>query len=89
VNNGDAGSLSLRREWDVKVSMLTSTAAFMRAALGVHLARLRDARTEQDRGASAVELAIITAVIITIAGIILLAVRTFVQNQSNQINGGG
>jgi hypothetical protein len=61
----------------------------MRAMLGVHLARLRDARTGQDRGASAVELAIITAVIITIAGIILLAVRTFVQNQSNQINGGG
>jgi uncharacterized membrane protein len=74
---------------DAKVSTLNSSAAFMRAMLGMHLARLREARAEQDRGASAVELAIITAVIITIAGIILAAVNIFVTNQSNKINGGG
>jgi Flp pilus assembly protein TadG len=61
----------------------------MRAMLGVHLARLREARAELDRGASAVELAIITAVIITIAGIILAAINIFVKNQSQQIQGGG
>lgn len=73
---------------DEIVSTLNSAAAFMRAMLGVHLARLSDARAEQDRGASAVELAIITAVIITIAGIILLAVQQFVQKKSDQIGNG-
>jgi hypothetical protein len=74
---------------DAKVNTLNSSAAFMRAMLGVHLARLREARAELDRGASAVELAIITAVIITIAGIILAAINIFVKNQSQQIQGGG
>jgi UPF0716 family protein affecting phage T7 exclusion len=73
---------------DEIVSTLNSAGAFMRAMLGVHIARLREARAEQDRGASAVELAIITAVIITIAGIILLAVQQFVQKKSDQIGNG-
>ena len=63
--------------------------AYMRTVLGRRLARLSEARAAQDRGASAVELAIITAVILVIAGIILAAIKTFVTNQSGQINGGG
>ncbi len=63
--------------------------AYMRTVLGSRLARLREAQAAQDRGASAVELAIITAVILVIAGIILAAIKTFVTNQSGQINGGG
>jgi hypothetical protein len=71
------------------VNALSSSAAFLRTMLGLHLDRLRTARADGDRGASAVELAIITAVIITIAGIILAAVNEFVTKQSNQIQGGG
>jgi hypothetical protein len=71
------------------VNALSSSAAFLRTVLGVHLARLREARADGDRGASAVELAIITAVIITIAGIILAAVNAFVSNESGKIQGGG
>ena len=63
--------------------------AYMRTILDSRLARLREAQATQDRGASAVELAIITAVILVIAGIILAAIKTFVTNQSGQINGGG
>ena len=50
--------------------------------------RLRDARQHKDRGASAVELAIITAVIIGIAGIVLAAINIFVTNESAKISGG-
>jgi Flp pilus assembly protein TadG len=63
--------------------------AYMRTVLGRRLVRLREAQAAQDRGASAVELAIITAVILVIAGIILAAIKTFVTDQSGQINGGG
>jgi Flp pilus assembly protein TadG len=68
---------------------LSASYAFMRTLLGVRMDRLREARAAHDRGASAVELAIITAVILVIAGIILAAINTFVTNKSNQINGGG
>ena len=63
--------------------------AYMRTILGRRLARLREAQASRDVGASAVELAIITAVILVIAGIILAAIKTFVTTQSGQINGGG
>jgi Flp pilus assembly protein TadG len=43
---------------------------------------------DNDRGASAVELAIITAVILVIAGVILAAISAFVHNESGKINGG-
>jgi hypothetical protein len=61
---------------------------FLRAFLGTRLARLRAAREHGDRGASAVELAIITAVIIGIAGIVLAAINIFVTNESAKISGG-
>ncbi len=61
---------------------------FLCAFLGTHRARLRAAREHKDRGASAVELAIITAVIIGIAGIVLAAINIFVSNESAKISGG-
>jgi Flp pilus assembly protein TadG len=58
---------------------------YLRAVLGSRAARLRAALAERDRGASAVELAIITAVILVIAVALLGVIRAFVTNQSNQI----
>jgi Flp pilus assembly protein TadG len=65
-----------------------ATLDFLTAFLGTRVTRLRDARRHKDRGASAVELAIITAVIIGIAGIVLAAINIFVTNESAKINGG-
>lgn len=59
--------------------------AYLKAFLGVHLTRLRTAMHERDRGASAVELAVITAVILAIAFALLAVIRTFVTNESNNI----
>jgi Flp pilus assembly pilin Flp len=61
-------------------------AGYLWAVLGAHSARLRAAVRQRDRGASAVELAIITAVLVAIAIALLAVIRTFVTNQSNQIN---
>jgi hypothetical protein len=58
---------------------------YLRAVLGVHTTRLRDAVKTKDRGASAVELAIITAVIVAIAIVVLVVVRNFVTTQSGNI----
>lgn len=60
---------------------------YMRTILGTRLTRLREAQATGDRGASAVELAIITAVILVIAGIILVAINTFVKSESKKIHG--
>lgn len=58
---------------------------YMRAANGVHMARLRAALGAGDRGASAVELAFITAGLLIVAGIIYAAINAFVTNQSTKI----
>jgi Flp pilus assembly protein TadG len=59
----------------------------MRAANGVHVARLRAALRDRDRGASAVELAFITAGLLIVAGVIYVAINTFVTTQSTKIQG--
>ncbi|MBO0807695.1 MAG: hypothetical protein J2P32_05260 [Actinobacteria bacterium] len=56
-----------------------------RAFLGTHMTRLRVALAEKDRGASAIELAVITAVMIIIALLILAAVRAYVTKKANDI----
>jgi Flp pilus assembly protein TadG len=61
---------------------------YLMASLGTRTARLRGALRDKDRGASAVELAIITAVILVIAGIILAAIKALVTTESGTINGG-
>jgi hypothetical protein len=69
------------------MSYLTTTMTFLRTILGVRLARLRAAARDQDAGASAVELAIITAVILGIAAALLLVIKNFVTTESAQIHG--
>ncbi|MGH3158912.1 MAG: hypothetical protein ACRDNF_20390 [Streptosporangiaceae bacterium] len=71
------------------MNVIMTSYGCMRTILGTRLSRLREAQATGDRGASAVELAIITAVILVIAGIILAAINTFVTTQSGRINGGG
>jgi hypothetical protein len=65
------------------------TVTALRAFLGLRMSRLRAAAAERDRGASAVELAIITAVILGIAVALLLVIGDFVRGESKNINGGG
>ncbi len=74
-------------------------ARYLRAFTGLHVARLRAAMAARDRGASAVELAVITAVLVGLAVAILVVIVKFADTQSNNItnttvpnpanNGGG
>lgn len=57
----------------------------LRAILAWHMARLRVATREKDRGASAIELAIITAVLVGLAVLILTIIYNFAQGQANTI----
>jgi hypothetical protein len=57
----------------------------VRAFLGAHAARLRRAVREKDRGASAIELAIITAVLVGLAVVILAIIYKFANTQANTI----
>src|SRR5947209_6559557 len=52
-------------------------ARYLRTFLDVHMARLRTALGDKDRGASAVELAVITAVLVGLAVAILVIVVNF------------
>jgi hypothetical protein len=67
---------------------LNALLAYLWTSLGTRVARLHVAMRDKERGASAVELAIITAVILVIAGVILAAISAFVNNESGKINGG-
>jgi Flp pilus assembly pilin Flp len=55
---------------------------YLRAFLGTRLAAVRE---DGDRGASAVELAVITAVLVALAVLILGIIVTFAKNQGNNI----
>lgn len=59
--------------------------AWLGALIGTHSAQLRAAVRERDRGASAIELAIITAVLVALAAAILTIIVTFAKNQGNKI----
>lgn len=65
----------------------TALQTYLRALLAAHRARLAEARDRGDFGASAVELAIITAVILGIAVALLAVIKTFVSSESSQIHG--
>jgi hypothetical protein len=73
---------------EADMSGLAPALTFLCAFLGTRLTRLREASRGRDHGASAVELAIITAVIIGIAGIVLAAINIFVRHESAKISGG-
>jgi Flp pilus assembly pilin Flp len=67
---------------------LNGPLTYLRASLGTRMARLRVALRDQDRGASAVELAVITAVVLGIAIALLIVIQNFVTNESGKITGG-
>jgi hypothetical protein len=59
---------------------------YLRAFLGTRMTALRESG---DRGASAVELAVITAVLVALAVLILGIIVTFAQKQGNNITNTG
>lgn len=62
---------------------------YLRAMLGARLARLRDAgEEERSRGASAIEWAIITAILALIAITIGAVIQKKIQDKANSINTG-
>ena len=65
--------------------MNSPVATYLRAILGVHLVALRTAWRDRDRGASAVELAVITAMILAVAVILLAVITHFVKGAAKQI----
>jgi hypothetical protein len=60
---------------------------YLRALLSTRIAKFAEARARRDAGASAVELAIITAVILGIAVALLAVITRFVHSESSQIHG--
>lgn len=56
-----------------------------RAWFALHTARLRDSLRDGDRGASAVELAFITAGLLIVAALIYAAIHEFVNKESSTI----
>jgi hypothetical protein len=60
-------------------------ATYLKALLGTHATRLRAARRCSDRGASAIELAIITAVLVGLAVVILGIIVAFAKTQGTNI----
>ena len=60
---------------------------YMTALLGLHRTRLNQARDRGDAGASAVELAIITAIVLGIAAALLVVIQTFVGKEQTKISG--
>jgi len=59
--------------------------SWLRAFLGTRLTRLAQARQSGDLGASAIELAIITAVLVMAAALVVGVIYTVVQSQANNI----
>jgi hypothetical protein len=58
---------------------------YLRAVLGCRLARLRDEETDRSLGASAIEWAIITAILAVIALTIGATIQRLVVNKANSI----
>jgi hypothetical protein len=65
--------------------MLIQQAQYGRAVLGSRIARLAEARRSGDVGASAIELAIITAILVGLAAVVLVVVTQIVNNRSTEI----
>ena len=59
---------------------------YARAFLGARIARFTAARRRRDLGASAIELAIITAILVGLAVTVLVIINTIVTNRANEIN---
>jgi Flp pilus assembly pilin Flp len=65
--------------------ILSALVPYARALLGEHRAALRAAWQDKDRGASAVELAVITAIILGIAVALLAIIGAFVGKEQSKI----
>ena len=59
--------------------------SYLAAAVSTHQARLRAALRDGERGASAVELAIITALMLVVAGAVVAAITIFTNKANTQI----
>jgi hypothetical protein len=59
---------------------------YVRAFLGTQIARLGEARKGRDMGASAIELAIITAILVGLASTVLVIIYNIVTSRASQIN---
>jgi hypothetical protein len=59
---------------------------YARVLLGARIAEFRAARQQRDRGASAIELAIITAIIVGLAAVVLIVITNIVHTRANEIN---
>jgi hypothetical protein len=59
---------------------------YLRAFLGKRMSRLAGARQSKDLGASAIELAIITAVVVGLAATVLVIIYNIVNTRAGQIN---
>jgi Flp pilus assembly pilin Flp len=70
------------------MSNLNASLSYLRASLWTRVARLQVALRDHDRGASAVELAVITAVILGIAIALLVVIQNFVTGEQGKISGG-
>jgi Flp pilus assembly protein TadG len=62
-----------------------SAAGYVRAFVGLHAARLQEARRRRDAGASAIELAIITAILVGLAVAVLVVVTQVVTTRKTEI----
>jgi len=60
--------------------------AYFRAFFGERIARLSEARKRRDIGASAIELAIITAILVGLAATVLVIIYHIVTGRASQIN---
>jgi len=59
---------------------------YLRAFAGTRAARFSEARKRRDMGASAIELAIITAILVGLAATVLVIIYNIVTSRANQIN---
>jgi len=60
--------------------------AYVRAFFGTRIARFSYARKRRDAGASAIELAIITAILVGLAATVLVIIYNIVTSRAGQIN---
>ena len=59
---------------------------YVRAFAGTRIARLSDTNKRRDMGASAIELAIITAILVGLAATVLVIIYNIVNSRASQIN---
>jgi Flp pilus assembly pilin Flp len=65
--------------------ILSAVVPYARGLLSEHRTALHEAWQDKDRGASAVELAVITAIILGIAVALLAIIGAFVSKEQNKI----